>query len=105
MTDIPTQPESTARVITASLLNTTGTAEIPASARYKLNDATNVIEVVPWTALTPASELEIIITSAQNAKNGQGDQTMELTLEATYSADDLVTYSTRYIINALTFYS
>ena len=50
----------------ATFLDVDGNPYTPTSLEYRVDDLTNDITVVPWTALTPAQSVLIAITADQN---------------------------------------
>lgn len=52
--------------VTASPLDTTGTAYTPTTARYKVTDCRSEDVIVAWTTLTPATSMQIVIPGSVN---------------------------------------
>jgi|SRR6185295_15757 len=46
-----------------------GNPYIPSALQYRIDDLTNNVPVLAWTPLTPAQEVRVTITSAQNVMN------------------------------------
>jgi hypothetical protein len=54
---------------TASFVDQNGVAYVPSSLFYRIDDLTNVVNVVPFTSFPPATSVVITITSTQNTMN------------------------------------
>src|SRR6185437_6826685 len=66
----PAQPaflEYSACFVNASFVDSTNAPLAPHLLQYRIDDITSGEQILPWTSLTPASSLQIAITSAQNA--------------------------------------
>lgn len=59
--------EGSASAVTAQYYDTNGVLFVPAAVSYRVDDTISGTNVVPWTALVPAAENEVLITAAQNA--------------------------------------
>ena len=68
----------TVRPLSADLAATT-----PTTMRYRIDDLDQGTAVLDWTSLTPATSVNIIITSAQNAmRNGLCVERRQVVVEA-----------------------
>ena len=59
-------PESSAMTVRARFFNETGSLVTPSTARYLIRDTSNDRLVRDWTALTPASIVDIAVTASDN---------------------------------------
>jgi len=68
----------TVRPLSADLAATT-----PTTMRYRIDDRDQGTAVLDWTTLTPATSVNIVLTSAQNAmRNGLGIERRQVVIEA-----------------------
>lgn len=71
----------TIRALTADLA-----ASTPSTMRYRIDDLDQGNAVLDWTTLTPATSVNVIVTSAQNAmRNGLCVERRQIVIEATDS--------------------
>lgn len=59
--------EKSATVVNAAVRGDDGSATIPSTAKYRLDCLTTRQAIKAWTTLTPAAEIAISITGAENA--------------------------------------
>ena len=52
---------------TVNFFDSTNTAVVPTTVRYRIKDLTNNRVVLDWTSVTPASSVDFTITPTQNA--------------------------------------
>lgn len=80
--------ERAACIFTASFYSDTWVATAPTSARYRIDNPDTNVEVLGWTALTPASSNTITVTGAQNAIvcDTSREERRQLTVEATHAS-------------------
>ena len=99
--------ENTTRYETATFLDKDDSQAAPTSARYRVDNVTESTAVVAWTAIvSPAAVEEIVITAAQNAIINATNimEVIEVTVEGTYAAGDLVTARRQYALVNLTYF-
>jgi hypothetical protein len=71
----------TVRALTADLA-----AATPSAMKYRIDDLNQGSAVLDWTAMTPATSVNVIITAAQNAmRNGLCVERRQLVFEASDS--------------------
>lgn len=93
--------------ITPSFRNRSGVLTAPSAARYRIDDKGSGTQILDWTALTPASSIEIPITPDQNALI---DPTLDeeihvLTVESTFgSVTDMMPEEYEFTVRSLRFY-
>lgn len=66
----PAQPaflEYDACLVNASFVDTLGNALVPATLQYRIDDTVSGTQILTWTTIAPASSVQIVVTSAQNA--------------------------------------
>lgn len=63
-------------------------AQVPTSARYRIDNPDTNVPVLEWTALTPATSNTITVTGAQNAIvcDTSREERRQLTVEATFQS-------------------
>ena len=54
-------------VVTATAYDINGAQQIPATAKYKVDDCSSEKSLVPWTTLTPSLSMDIVIPGSVNA--------------------------------------
>jgi hypothetical protein len=82
----PRVNEGEAFRVTLRPLNADLAATTPTTMRYRLDDLNQGCAILDWTALTPATSVNVVITSAQNAiRNGLCVERRQLTFEASDS--------------------
>jgi len=59
--------QSSACQVTASFSDASGNPFTPAALSYRVDDVTSGEPIVPWTPITPAASITVVVTSVQNA--------------------------------------
>jgi hypothetical protein len=64
-------------------------AEVPATARYRIDNPDNDTQIVGWTTITPAATVQILVTASQNAivSNASAQERRQMTVETNQGAD------------------
>ena len=101
-TDKTVNEESSA-FLTVSFYDKNDELTTPNSAQYHLHCLTNNTEVRAWTALSPASVIEIGLDADDNAIIDQWNHTelRLVTIEAYYGASDKLTTVFKYLVKNL----
>jgi hypothetical protein len=80
---IPRIVEGSALRITLRPLSADLAATIPTSMRWRLDDLSQGTAIVDWTSLTPATSVNVVISSSQNAiRNGMCVERRQFVAEA-----------------------
>lgn len=98
--------EGSGAFLTVTFKDKAGAQAAPTSARYRIDCVTTGEEVADWTAMTAAAQVELAITSAQNAMRSEANanELRRVTVEGTYGAGDKVTGEYEYNVANLRFY-
>lgn len=83
---VPRITEGAAFRVTLRPLNADLAATTPTTMRYRIDDVDQGIAILDWTSLTPATSVNVVITSAQNAiRNDLCVERRQLVFEASDS--------------------
>src|SRR5688572_9643249 len=95
--------EEDAFVWTYKFLDTGGLPSIPTTARYRIECLTTQRMMRDWTEITPASEVEIIITSSDNAINNNRNSTERrlIIIQSNYDTDTQKSTTDEWVVRNL----
>jgi hypothetical protein len=96
--------EKSARKLTIEFRNDTNTLATPTAVTYRIDCLTTGQQVRAWTAVAPAAEVQIPLTSSDNAIFGHRDRELRLvTVIAAYgpSEEDQATSEYVYAVRNL----
>jgi hypothetical protein len=99
--------EASTMNVQAKFWGSTNLPSTPLSVRYRIKDVTNDRVVRDWTALTPASSVEIEVTAEDNAIYGDGSrpfqrfETRVLVVQANYDTSTQIAEEITYRIKNL----
>lgn len=101
--------EKSTSYVSVSFRDKAGALAVPTAITYRIDNLSDGAQIKPWTAITPASAVEVRIAPAENilldpAKN---EETRRLTFVATYSPDasDQLATEHDYVLRRIRFLS
>lgn len=98
--------EGSASDIVSTLVDETGAAFTPTTARYRLDDLTSGTEVIAWTTIaTPSSSMTVTIPATANVivDTNLPEETKVFTLESDFGTSAAQTQDFRYQVRNLRF--
>lgn len=95
---VPQVNERTSAWVSATFRDRAGAAVAPLTVEYQIDCATSSTPIVPRTAVTPASTVELPVTSTQNRIVSASNERERrvVTVIGTYGFEDVVTSQYQY---------
>lgn len=97
--------EGSTAYLDVDLLDKLGSAAVPSTLRYRVDDGASGAQVVDWTNLTPGAAAEIRLPPSVNTLVNQAAASEErvVTIEAGYGVDDALKAECAYTVRNLRF--